>query len=38
MYEPRPTPEDLARRPELDDCRDFPFFIIFDLVKQKPAG
>ncbi len=32
IYEPRPTPEDVARRPEIEDCRDFPSFVIFDLV------
>jgi hypothetical protein len=33
IYEPRPTLEDVVRRPELDDCRDFPSFVVFDLVK-----
>jgi ubiquinone/menaquinone biosynthesis C-methylase UbiE len=33
IYEPRPTAEDVARCPELDDCRDFPSFIVFDLLK-----
>ena len=37
IYEPRPTPEDVARCPELDDCRDFPAFLIFDLVKARTA-
>jgi 2-polyprenyl-3-methyl-5-hydroxy-6-metoxy-1,4-benzoquinol methylase len=35
MYEPRPTHEDVVRKPQLDDCRDFPSFIIFDLVTGK---
>ena len=32
IYEPRPTPEDVARQPGLDDCLDFPAFLVFDLV------
>jgi 2-polyprenyl-3-methyl-5-hydroxy-6-metoxy-1,4-benzoquinol methylase len=32
MYELRPTIEDVAREPELEDCRDFPSFVVFDLV------
>ena len=32
IYEPRPTLEDVAREPQLEDCRDFPSFVIFDLV------
>jgi 2-polyprenyl-3-methyl-5-hydroxy-6-metoxy-1,4-benzoquinol methylase len=32
IYEPRPTLEDVASEPQLDDCRDFPSFVIFDLV------
>ncbi|MBM3315822.1 methyltransferase domain-containing protein, partial [candidate division WOR-3 bacterium] len=33
IYEPRPTLEDVARCPNLEDCRDFPSFLVFDLVK-----
>jgi len=33
IYEPRPSVEDLERWPALDDCRDFPSFVILDLVK-----
>ncbi|MBN2466161.1 hypothetical protein JXD38_11125 [candidate division WOR-3 bacterium] len=35
IYEPRPTVEDVAREPQLDDCRDFPSFVIFDLVTDR---
>ncbi len=38
VYEPRPTLEDVAREPQLDDCRDFPSFLIFDLVTTEAAG
>jgi 2-polyprenyl-3-methyl-5-hydroxy-6-metoxy-1,4-benzoquinol methylase len=37
VYEPRPTEAEAAAMPEVEDCRDFPSFLIFDLVKQKPA-
>ena len=33
IYEPRPTAEEVERCPEIDDCVDFPSFVIFDLVK-----
>ena len=35
IYEPRPTPEDVARHPGLDDCLDFPAFLVFDLVTRR---
>jgi 2-polyprenyl-3-methyl-5-hydroxy-6-metoxy-1,4-benzoquinol methylase len=35
IYEPRSTPEDVARWPGLDDCHDFPSSIVFDLVTGK---
>jgi 2-polyprenyl-3-methyl-5-hydroxy-6-metoxy-1,4-benzoquinol methylase len=35
IYEPRPTLEDVERWPEIEDCRDFPSFIIFDLATRK---
>jgi hypothetical protein len=35
IYEPRPEIEDVARVPQLDDCRDFPSFVIFDLVPSE---
>ncbi|MBM3331711.1 methyltransferase domain-containing protein [candidate division WOR-3 bacterium] len=35
IYEPRPTLEDVAHAPQLDDCRDFPSFLVFDLVTSK---
>jgi 2-polyprenyl-3-methyl-5-hydroxy-6-metoxy-1,4-benzoquinol methylase len=33
MHEPRPTPEQVERRPELMDCAIAPYFLVFDLVK-----
>ena len=32
IYEPRPSPEDVVRQPELEDCRDVPSFLILDIV------
>jgi SAM-dependent methyltransferase len=31
--EPRPTQEQVAQRPELEDCRRLPYFLIFDARK-----
>ena len=31
MFEPRPTEEQVAAEPALADCRDLPYFLIFDL-------
>lgn len=36
LHEPRPTDEQAARRPELDDCRRLPYFLVFDLVRPQP--
>jgi SAM-dependent methyltransferase len=36
LYEPRPTAEQLARKPDLDDCSRVPFFLVFDLSKPTP--
>ena len=33
LHEPRPTAEQVARNPDLDDCSRLPYFVIFDLVK-----
>lgn len=33
IHEPRPTPAQLARRPELEDCARVPYFLVFDCVK-----
>jgi 2-polyprenyl-3-methyl-5-hydroxy-6-metoxy-1,4-benzoquinol methylase len=37
MREPRPTADDLAGAPELEDCSRVPYFLIFDLVRP-PTG
>jgi 2-polyprenyl-3-methyl-5-hydroxy-6-metoxy-1,4-benzoquinol methylase len=34
LHEPRPTAEQVAANPHLDDCRRLPYFLIFDLSKQ----
>ncbi len=34
IYEPRPTKEQVKKRPELDDCYRLPYFLVFDLVKS----
>lgn len=34
MLEPRPGPEVLAVRPELDDCARLPYFLIFRAVRR----
>lgn len=36
LHEPHPTPEQVARLPQLDDCARLPYFLVFDLLK--PAG
>jgi 2-polyprenyl-3-methyl-5-hydroxy-6-metoxy-1,4-benzoquinol methylase len=33
LHEPRPTPEQVQRNPNLDDCFRLPSFLAFDLVK-----
>jgi 2-polyprenyl-3-methyl-5-hydroxy-6-metoxy-1,4-benzoquinol methylase len=33
IYEPRPSEDDVAIQPEVSDARDFPYFLIFDLVR-----
>lgn len=33
MYEPRPTPEQVERMPQLDDCSRLPYFLVFDTLK-----
>lgn len=33
LREPRPTAEQVERRPELDDCSRLPYFLIFELVR-----
>jgi len=33
LCEPRPTPDQVAANPHLDDCRRMPFFLVFDLWK-----
>jgi 2-polyprenyl-3-methyl-5-hydroxy-6-metoxy-1,4-benzoquinol methylase len=38
LMEPRPTPEQVARNPALDDCARLPYFLIFDLVRPAPPG
>jgi SAM-dependent methyltransferase len=37
LAEPRPTVEQVASRPELEDCARMPYFLVFDLVKA-PMG
>ncbi len=37
VQEPRPTADQVAMNPHLDDCRRMPFFLIFDLWKP-PSG
>lgn len=32
LLEPRPTPNQVAANPDLDDCSRMPFFLIFDLL------
>ncbi len=32
LHEPRPTAEQVARNPDLDDCSRLSYFVIFDLV------
>lgn len=34
LHEPRPTEEQVARNPRLDDCRRMPYFLIVDLSKR----
>ena len=36
IYEPRPTPEQVERVPDLDDCYRLPYFLIFDCVRPQP--
>lgn len=33
LREPRPTAEQVARHPQLDDCSRMPYFLIFELIK-----
>lgn len=33
LAEPRPSAEQVRRRPELEDCSRLPYFLVFDLVK-----
>ena len=35
QHEPRPSEEQVRRRPQLLDCYRLPYFLIFDLIKQK---
>ena len=35
LHEPRPSQEQVRRRPQLRDCYKLPYFLIFDLVKQR---
>lgn len=35
LHEARPTAEQVARNPALDDCRRLPYFLIFDLVPAR---
>lgn len=35
MHEPRPTDDQVARQPRLEDCSRLPYFLILDLVKQR---
>ena len=34
LHEPRPTAEQVDRRPELEDCYRLPYFLVFDCVKS----
>jgi hypothetical protein len=34
LREPRPSAEQVRERPELEDCRRLPYFLIFDLLKS----
>src|SRR5690606_29895309 len=34
LYEPRPTPEQVARVPHIEDAYRLPMFLIFDLVRM----
>jgi SAM-dependent methyltransferase len=34
LHEPRPTAEQVAANPHLDDCYQMPYFLIFDLSKS----
>jgi 2-polyprenyl-3-methyl-5-hydroxy-6-metoxy-1,4-benzoquinol methylase len=36
IHEPRPTDEQVKRRPKLDDCARLPYFLLFDCVKSQP--
>ncbi len=36
LHEPRPTAAQVADRPELDDARRLPYFLIFDCVRAGP--
>ena len=33
IHEPRPTPEQVARLPDLDDCYRLPYFLIFECAR-----
>lgn len=36
LAEPRPTPQQVRRNPDLDDCARVPYFLVLDLLR--PAG
>ena len=35
VTEPRPTPEQVSARPELEGCARMPCFLVLDLVKEQ---
>jgi 2-polyprenyl-3-methyl-5-hydroxy-6-metoxy-1,4-benzoquinol methylase len=37
LDEPRPTPEQIAERPDLEDCSRVPFFLVVEAVKETSA-
>ena len=37
LHEPRPTAEQVAANPHLDDCSRMPFFLIVDARKPLPV-
>ncbi|UCG42018.1 MAG: methyltransferase domain-containing protein [candidate division WOR-3 bacterium] len=37
IAEPRPTPEQVTRGPDLEDCYRLPYTLVFQLVKQEDA-
>jgi hypothetical protein len=38
LEEPRPSAEQVAANPRLDDCRRMPFFLIFVLEKTRASS